>query len=330
MPVEDVFSITGRGTVVTGRVERGTIHTGETVDIIGNVDIIGIKKKAQSTTVAGDLRGKTASGSTAAPARIDAVYPDSFDDEPAPDLSTVRELINELERQASLLTAVATGGPRIQDVQREYQDRRQRLFDALQRRGLEYPFPWQDLWQWYGHWTGNGLGTYGERRVAIRELVAATISALEQQRSGLRVSDPGSGSLTWADLDARVAGLITELDGAMSRDDLQDVGRRSREIVIDCAKLLADPSLVSAEQVPPKAGDAKAWLDLFLAARASGSHRDELRRFIRAAWDLAQTVTHGNVGRVEAFAAAQATVLVVRTFQALAAEVAAPSASAAS
>jgi elongation factor Tu len=47
MPVEDVFSITGRGTVVTGRIERGTIHTGETVDIIG------IKDKAQSTTVTG-------------------------------------------------------------------------------------------------------------------------------------------------------------------------------------------------------------------------------------------------------------------------------------
>jgi elongation factor Tu len=47
MPVEDVFSITGRGTVVTGRIERGTIHTGETVDIVG------IKEKAQSTTVTG-------------------------------------------------------------------------------------------------------------------------------------------------------------------------------------------------------------------------------------------------------------------------------------
>ncbi len=35
MPVEDVFSITGRGTVATGRVETGVIHTGDPVDIIG-------------------------------------------------------------------------------------------------------------------------------------------------------------------------------------------------------------------------------------------------------------------------------------------------------
>jgi elongation factor Tu len=47
MPVEDVFSITGRGTVVTGRIERGVIHTGE------EIEIIGIKDKAQKTTVTG-------------------------------------------------------------------------------------------------------------------------------------------------------------------------------------------------------------------------------------------------------------------------------------
>src|SRR5213075_2607096 len=35
MPVEDVFSITGRGTVATGRIERGVINSGEDVDIIG-------------------------------------------------------------------------------------------------------------------------------------------------------------------------------------------------------------------------------------------------------------------------------------------------------
>ena len=35
MPVEDVFSITGRGTVATGRVERGMLKTGDTVEIVG-------------------------------------------------------------------------------------------------------------------------------------------------------------------------------------------------------------------------------------------------------------------------------------------------------
>ncbi|MGI8893577.1 MAG: elongation factor Tu [Bacteroidia bacterium] len=44
MPVEDVFSITGRGTVATGRIERGVINSGDTVEIIGMQD-----KKLTST-----------------------------------------------------------------------------------------------------------------------------------------------------------------------------------------------------------------------------------------------------------------------------------------
>ena len=47
MPVEDVFSITGRGTVATGRVERGQVKVGDVVDIIG------INEDAKSTTVTG-------------------------------------------------------------------------------------------------------------------------------------------------------------------------------------------------------------------------------------------------------------------------------------
>jgi elongation factor Tu len=47
MPIEDVFTITGRGTVVTGRVERGIVKVSE------EVEIIGIKEKSAKTTVTG-------------------------------------------------------------------------------------------------------------------------------------------------------------------------------------------------------------------------------------------------------------------------------------
>src|SRR5688572_25757348 len=47
MPVEDVFSIKGRGTVVTGRVERGTLKKGE------NIEIIGLREEVITTTVTG-------------------------------------------------------------------------------------------------------------------------------------------------------------------------------------------------------------------------------------------------------------------------------------
>ena len=35
MPIEDVFTITGRGTVVTGKVEQGVMHTGDEIEIVG-------------------------------------------------------------------------------------------------------------------------------------------------------------------------------------------------------------------------------------------------------------------------------------------------------
>jgi len=47
MPVEDVFSITGRGTVATGRIEQGVVHTGDTVEIVG------IQEQTNSTVVTG-------------------------------------------------------------------------------------------------------------------------------------------------------------------------------------------------------------------------------------------------------------------------------------
>ena len=47
MPVEDVFSITGRGTVATGRVERGTIK------VYDNIEIVGLQEKAKPTVVTG-------------------------------------------------------------------------------------------------------------------------------------------------------------------------------------------------------------------------------------------------------------------------------------
>jgi elongation factor Tu len=46
MPVEDVFSISGRGTVVTGRIEKGVVKVGETIEIVGITDTV-------STTVTG-------------------------------------------------------------------------------------------------------------------------------------------------------------------------------------------------------------------------------------------------------------------------------------
>ena len=65
MPVEDVFTITGRGTVATGRVERGTVKVGDTVEIVGlaeatrSVVVTGVEmfRKQLDQAIAGDNIG---------------------------------------------------------------------------------------------------------------------------------------------------------------------------------------------------------------------------------------------------------------------------------
>src|SRR5205085_11010112 len=69
MPVEDIFTIQGRGTVATGRIERGRVKVNETVEIIGirptrNTVVTGVEmfKKLLDEGVAGDNVGLVAGG----------------------------------------------------------------------------------------------------------------------------------------------------------------------------------------------------------------------------------------------------------------------------
>jgi elongation factor Tu len=64
MPVEDVFTITGRGTVATGRIERGVVKTGDEVEIVGLADtrksvVTGVEmhRKTLDSGMAGDNVG---------------------------------------------------------------------------------------------------------------------------------------------------------------------------------------------------------------------------------------------------------------------------------
>ena len=77
------------------------------------------------------------------------------------------------------------------------------------------------------------------------------------------------------------------------------------------------PQIVPEGQEPPKGADVRAWFDRLLELHANGRNRAELRGLMRTTWDLAQKVTHGDIDDVDAFASAQATVLLVRTTQKL-------------
>jgi hypothetical protein len=245
--------------------------------------------------------------------------PWGFGDEPeqeeAPD--SPRATLAMLDRQAELLVAVATGGPPIKSVNGEYKTRRAMLRPALRTYEIPDPFPWDDLWRWYGHWSQH-LPTYVERRLHIAELVSPARERLEQLIEGRGVDDTGpADDSTWPGLERRLQDAKTRLDLASGLDDWQDVGRRCREILIDLASLVyRDEMLPAGEPQQPKGSDAKARLGYAAVALFGGSEHAELRTLIRAAWDLANKVTHsGSVGDQDAFASVQATVLLVRVFE---------------
>lgn len=247
---------------------------------------------------------------------IDGLFDSSRHERPpVVDLATLRQL---LQAQANTVVAVGTGGVRIQDVDVDWQRDTRTLNANFRRLGLQPPFPWEGLWDWYGFYSVN-LSTYWERRGHVRELTRAALGQLDQLEARGVVHDPAADdeTSTWENLNGRISGLVEEYSSARDRDGWQDVGRRSREILIDFGKLIADPVIVPTGQEAPRGADAKAWFDLFLAKHASGSDKSELRATMRAVWDLAQKVTHGDIGDVDAFAAAQATVMVVRTAQKL-------------
>lgn len=170
---------------------------------------------------------------------------------------------------------------------------------------------WPDVdtaWAWAKQWD-----TYAERRAEVAKLVTPLIDQLDElERSG-NVDDWGGSPHDWRELEQRLGGLRDEMDHATTLDHYQDVGRRGREVIIDVVGLLFSEDMVPDREELPKASDAKSRFDYIIDTYAPGSAHAELRKLMRAAWDLSQKVTHGDVTRVDAFAAAQATVLIVRT-----------------
>jgi uncharacterized protein YnzC (UPF0291/DUF896 family) len=68
------------------------------------------------------------------------------------DITGEPELLQEITTQRSLMIAVSTGGPRIQEKNQEYQERRSRIRTYIFKQNMDDPNPYPDLWAWYGKW----------------------------------------------------------------------------------------------------------------------------------------------------------------------------------
>jgi hypothetical protein len=202
------------------------------------------------------------------------------------------ELVEEIEAQRSLMIAVATGGPKIQSVNGEYMERRQRIAEELRRRGLNDPNPHRDLWAWYGRWTAGDMPSWAQRRAHLSDMYLPLIDQVRQGPSttGARVFEEPTG---WSRVDRTLYEIRRRLEQTETEEQFQAVGLLCRECLISLALVAYDPERHPSEDgVAPSETDAKRMLDSYLAAELAGTPNEGVRRHAKAALALANDLQH--------------------------------------
>lgn len=202
----------------------------------------------------------------------------------------IKQLAEAVETQKNLMTAVATGGPRIKDVNREYEERRLQIRERLQVIGVEDPNPFPDLWTWYGKWSDGSLPSYQSRRRYIIDLYQPLLDALRLTKTAIvQIAQPTG----WARVDRNVEKIATAMETAKNEEDYQAVALLCREAIISLAQAVYEPEEDSSiDGVPPSETDAKRMLENYLARRLSGQSNEYHRKFAKTSFDLAVSLQH--------------------------------------
>ncbi|HYL84422.1 MAG TPA: hypothetical protein VE263_09315 [Candidatus Angelobacter sp.] len=230
----------------------------------------------------------------------------------APPPMTDDELIAEVENQRNLMIAVATGGPRIQDVNEQYIERRARIAAELRRRNIDDPNPHGDLWAWYGRWSAGDMPGWASRRVHVSRMYQPMIDRIRAGPSGTRAElfEEPTG---WPRVDRGIYEVRRRLEQAETEEQFQAVGLLCREVLISLAQVVYDPERHPSEDgVPPSDTDAKRMLDSYIAVELLGGPNEGARRHAKAALQLANDLQHHRTAnRREAALCAEATTSVV-------------------
>ncbi|MGH8559599.1 MAG: hypothetical protein ACRESZ_19535 [Methylococcales bacterium] len=200
---------------------------------------------------------------------------------------TDAELVQGLEDLRNLMIAVATGGPRIVEVNDRYQRMFAEVSAELARRRLDNPITFGSLWDWYGRWSSGDLPSYQSRRNFIGELLTPLVN---QVRTGRADELPPTG---WPRVDRTIGELRDRLAPARNEEQFQTVGLLCREALISVAQVVyvraKHPPL---DKVEPSATDAKRMLEAYIAVELAGGANEEARKHARSALDLANVLQH--------------------------------------
>lgn len=203
---------------------------------------------------------------------------------------TDQELLREIEAQRNLMVAVATGGPRINEVNDQYTTRRARIAKELRSRRLDDPNPHGDLWAWYGQWS-TALEGYASRRVHLSKMYQPLIDqVLASSTGGDQLFNEPTG---WPRVDRGIDDVRRNLDQAEIEEHYQTVGLLCREVLISVAQVVYDPqNHPTADGVRPSKTDAGRMLDAYIAKELSGGSNEGVRRHAKAALSLASALQH--------------------------------------
>ena len=217
-------------------------------------------------------------------------------------------LISDIESQKQLMIAVATGGPRINDVNAEYVSRREIIAADLAERGLQDPNQFADLWKWYGKWSSE-INGYQPRREFIVDLYESLLQTLRSSSDPARPTEPTG----WERVDRGGRKIRLQLARAKDEEDFQAVGLLCRDGLISLAQEAFDPSRHPVpDGVAPSDTDAGRMLEAFITSELSGSENEAVRRHAKAALSLANALTHKRTAEFRAAAlCAEATLSVI-------------------
>lgn len=200
---------------------------------------------------------------------------------------TEEELTKSIEFLRNKMISVSTGGPRIDDVNHEYQQMYELVARELSKRGIENPISYPSLWDWHGRWSSGDLPTYRSRRTFLSELVNPLLNRIRTGRK--EVAQPTG----WERVDRAVGQARDQLASAQHEEQFQGVGLLCREVLISLAQAVYDPSVhPTLDGEDASKTDAKRMLDTYIAAELRGDSNEYARKHARSALDLANNLQH--------------------------------------
>ncbi|MER9841775.1 hypothetical protein NKJ59_11045 [Mesorhizobium australicum] len=198
-----------------------------------------------------------------------------------------QELLSLIDKMRAVMISVATGGPRIDQVNHEFQNDYREVAAALVARGIDNPIAYSDLWQWHGRWSQDDLPTYASRRVFVGAMFDPLINLIRNGRSA--PLEPTG----WTLVDRQMSEAVARLSQARTEEQYQAVGLFCREVLISLAQEVFDPARHPTDpDVRVSITDFKRMIEAYISVELRGSAADEARRHARTALDLALRLQH--------------------------------------